>query len=175
MPDRGGFSLLEILLTLVIFGITMAGLTSSQLASLALSRSNRELSSATAAAQAVLEALRDEDDFAQVYARWNGSTGDDPLGGLVPGNAFDVVGLEPQPDDPDGRVGEVLFPGDGFVLLENAQDRGLGLPRDLDLDGNIDGTDKAASYRVLPVLVRVRWNGPAGRQQVQLTGTLTRR
>ena len=39
---RGGFSLLEILLTVSVFGIAMAGLTGSQLAAIALSRRDRK-------------------------------------------------------------------------------------------------------------------------------------
>ena len=84
-------------------------------------------------------------------------------------------GLEPLRDDPDGRVGEVVFPGDGVVLREDQNDRLLGMPRDLDLDDKTDAADHAANYRVLPVLVRVRWRGPGGVQQIQLVGTLARR
>ena len=152
----------------------MAALTSSQLATIALSRSNRELSAATDAAQAVMEALRDEDDFRQVFARWNDTVDDDP-DAASPGNAFDVRGLEPLRNDPDGRVGEVIFPGDGVTLRENVNDRTLGMPRDLDLVDGVDADDHAGDYRILPVIVRVRWSGAAGTQQIQLTGTLAQR
>ena len=179
---RGGFSLLEILLTVAVFGIAMAGLTGSQLTSIALSRSNREASSALDAAQSVLEQIQDEvnqiqdeDDFKLIYARWNARTDDDPPGFVSPGNAFDVRGLEPLGDDPDGRVGEVVFPGDGKVLREDLTDRLLGMPRDLDLDGETDAADHAEDYRILPVLVRVRWRSSSTAQQVQLVGTLARR
>jgi prepilin-type N-terminal cleavage/methylation domain-containing protein len=173
--SEGGFSLLEILITVAIFGIAMAGLTSSQLAAIALSRTNREVSAATDAAQGVLEALRDEDDFASVFSRWNGTTGDDPGVGASPGNAFDVRGLEPLANDPDGRVGEVVFPGDGIALLEDGNDRLLGMPRDLNRDEGVDGVDHKGDYHILPVLVRVRWRGPGGAQQVLLVGTLAER
>lgn len=173
----GGFSLLEILITVSIFGIAMAGLTSSQLAAIALSRTNREVSAATDAAQSVMEALRDEDDFRKVFARWNGTIADDdpPPAAPSPGNAFDVRGLEPVRNDPDGRVGEVIFPGDGVTLREDVNDRLLGMPRDLDLDEATDGDDHKDDYRILPYVVRVRWNGASGVQQIQLTGTLTQR
>ena len=75
----------------------------------------------------------------------------------------------------DGRVGEVVFPGDGKVLREDGDDPLLGMPRDLDLDDETDAADHADDYRILPVLVRVRWNGPVGPKQLQLVGTLSRR
>lgn len=169
---NGGFTLLEVLLTFSIFGIAMAGLTSSQLAAIALCHSNRETSTALDAAQSTLEAIQDEDDFAEIYARWNATQGDDPGAGASPGNAFDVRGLEALSDDPDGRVGEVVFPGDGKKLTENDSDRLLGMPRDLNFDDKQDGSDHSGDYRILPVLVRVRWRGPSGAQQLELVGTL---
>ena len=165
---RSGFSLLEIMVAVAVFGITMAALTTTQVSTVALSRSNLEMSAALDAAQGVLESIEDEDDFTQIFARWK-------AGGTGPGNVFDVRGLEPTRDDPDGRVGEVVFPGDGIQLLENANDRALGVPRDLDLDDVVDGTDHAADYRILPVLVRVRWSGAGGVHQIEIVGTVTRR
>ena len=171
---RGGFSLLEILISVSVLGIAMAALTSTQLTTIALSRATRETSAAADAAQAVLEAMRDEDELLDVFKRWNGTIADDPAG-VSPGNAFDVRGLEPARDDPDGRVGEIVFPGDGVALLENVEDALLGMPRDLDLANGVDGDDHANDYRILPVLVRVRWASSRGVNQVQLVGTLARR
>jgi len=173
--SRRGLSLLEVLIAVSVFGITMAGLTGTQLTSIALSRANQDLSLATDAAQSVLEELRAEPDFHAIYLRWNANPDDDPAGTVGPGNAFDVRGLEPAPDDPDGRVGEVIFPGDGMQLLENLDDRLLGTPRDLDLDGVIDGQDQSIRYHLLPVLVRVRWLSARGVMQAQIVGTLAQR
>lgn len=172
---RGGFSLLELLIAVSVFGVSMAAATAYQIASLALSRSNQDLAAATDAAQSVLESLRAEPEFQAIYVRYNEDPDDDPAGPAAPGNAFDVRGLEAALDDADGRVGEIVFPGDGTRLRENGNDRALGMPRDLDLDDSIDGTDQSDDYRVLPVLVRVRWRGASGNMQVQLVGTLARR
>jgi len=63
-------------------------------------------------------------------------------------------------------------------LLENGLDRKLGMPRDLDLGGppgEFDALDHAGDYRILPVLVRVRWQGPRGVQQIEVVGTFARR
>ena len=54
------------------------------LTAIALSRTNRDLSAATAAAQGVLEAIRDENDFKLVFWRWNG-TPDDDVGPSISG------------------------------------------------------------------------------------------
>jgi prepilin-type N-terminal cleavage/methylation domain-containing protein len=170
---QAGFSLLELLVALSALAITIGGLSLSQVTSIALSRGNQESARALDAAQTVLEELRDEDDFRAIYARWNRASADDPVG--APGADFDVRGLEPVADDADGRVGEVIFPGDGTQLLENELDWALGTPRDLDLDTFVDGTDQSADYRILPVLVRVRWQSGAGVRQVQLASTLARR
>jgi prepilin-type N-terminal cleavage/methylation domain-containing protein len=163
----GGFSLLEVLIAVSVFGVAMAAATGYQIASLALSRSNQDLSAATDAAQSMLETLRAEEDFALIFSRYNA------VG--APGNAFDVRGLEPALDDPDGRVGEVIFPGDGVNLAENVADRLLGMPRDLNLDDDEDDVGPTIDYRILPVMVRVRWRGSKGDMQVQLVGTLARR
>ena len=172
---RSGFSLLEILVAVAVFGITMAALTTTQVTTVALSRANLETSAALDAAQSVMEAIRDEDDFTKIFAHWNGTTADD-AGEVAPGNAFDVRGLEPAADDDDGRVGEIVFPGDGKKLREDVTDRMLGMPRDLNLDGGpLDGKDHAADYRILPVMVRVRWTGASGVHEMEVVGTLARR
>jgi len=159
---RSGFTLLEIMVAVSVLGIALAALTSTQFTSVALSRSIRETSAAADAAQAVMEAIRDEDDFKAIYANWSGT-------------AFDVEGLTPVEGDPDGRVGEVVFPGTANKLREDGNDRTLGMPRDIDLDGKIDGADHSGNYRILPMLVRVRWSGARGTQQIQLVGTLAER
>ena len=40
----------------------------------------------------------------------------------------------------------------------------LGMPRDLDGDGNADNTDVALSALVLPVVIEAVW-GPAGKRE----------
>jgi prepilin-type N-terminal cleavage/methylation domain-containing protein len=172
--SHAGFSLVEFLISLSVFGITMASMTVMQLNSMALSRSNQEASRAMDAAQSVIERLRDEPNFLEIYARWNADASDDP-DATAPGNAFDVTGLEPARDDADGHVGEVVFPGNGTSLLENLHDPSLGTPRDLDLDGDVDGDDLSGTYRLLPVLVRVRWQGARTVEEIRLVGTLAPR
>lgn len=82
--------------------------------STALERVTRERGVAREAAQAKLEELR-ATAFDQVFIRYDAQPGNDPdpLTGPSPGAHFDVEGLRPRPDDPDGRVGEILFPVTG--------------------------------------------------------------
>lgn len=170
---RRGFSLLELLVSVSVFGIAMAALTTLQVTTTALSRSNQETAVALDAAQGILEAVRAA-EFDQVFALYNANPADDPAGG-APGAAFAVRGLTPAPGDADGMVGEVHFPGDGLVLREDVDEPALGMPRDLDLDGNQDGADHKDDYRILPYLVRVRWRGAGGVHQIELVGTVARR
>ncbi|MCI0635908.1 MAG: hypothetical protein L0206_18620, partial [Actinobacteria bacterium] len=111
--------------------------------------------------------------FAEAFARFN-ATADDDLAGTCPGSSFDAPGLEAVPADPDGLPGEILFPGDGFLLSEEVDDASLGMPRDLSGDGAIDGADHAADYVVLPVKVRVEWTGPSGPRRIEVVTTLAR-
>ncbi len=168
-----GFTLLELLVAVSVFGIAMAALTLTQVTTVTLSRTNQDTTMALDAAQGILEALRAA-EFEEVFALYNLEPGDDPLGG-APGAAFAVRGLTAAPGDPDDMPGEVLFPGDGFELREDVDEPALGMPRDLNLDGGTDVNDHSADYRILPYLVRVRWRGAGGVREVELVGTLARR
>ena len=164
---------MELLVALSLFLVGLASLSLAQVSSLALSHSNKERSQAVEAALDVVEVLHSEPSFGAVYVRWNAVPDDDPAGDPSPGNAFDVEGLEATADDGDGRVGEVVFPGDGLELVESGSDLLLGMPRDLDFDGEITDEDHSSDYEILPVLVRVRWHGSKGPQEVQLVTTLS--
>jgi prepilin-type N-terminal cleavage/methylation domain-containing protein len=159
---RSGFTLTEIALAVAVFGLVAGSTVYSLLHAKYLSWTNRERGIALEAAQSAMEQVRG-DDFRNAFANFNGGTN------------FAVPGLNVIPGDPDGFVGEIFFPGDGVQLLENFVDRELGMPRDLDLDGTIDGADHAPDYEVLPVRVRVQWRGPRGNEQVELITTLTER
>ena len=86
----------------------------------------------------------------------------------------------PVPGDPDGRVGEVLLPvvnvgtavAQDFEMREDIGDPLLGLPRDLNGDAIIDTRDHREDAALLPVLVRVRWNGRNGPRQLDFFSAL---
>ncbi len=130
----------------------------------------------SAAAQDVLERMRNE-DFRELFRLYNADPFDDPGGpGTAPGHRFAVPGLEPLESDPDGMVGEVLLPvwntGTEVVpvweVREDLANAELGTPRDLNGDSMVDGKDHSDDYTLLSVVVRLRWRGSNGRRVFRL-------
>jgi len=174
--SRSGFSLIEIAVVMILLVIAIGGLSSAVVSSIRLSRTNEESAIADDAARRMIAELRTV-GFLDIFASFNADPGDDPGGaGSAPGPNFVVVGLTPQNDDADGLVGEIRFPtaplGPGVALNEDSQDSNLGMPRDLNGDG--DSTDLVqTNYLVLPVSVRIQWTGSAGRSFVELRTVIT--
>ena len=169
---RAGFTLIELLtaVTILVFGI--GALISMVAATSAANQLNRETATAIAAAQGAVERLRAA-PFEEAFALYNTDGGDDPDGAdTAPGASFDVRGLEAQPGDADGLVGEIVMPADGPQLWEDEDLPLFGLPRDLNMDDVVDAADHAGDYRVLPVLVRVQWQGRTGPRRIQLLTTI---
>ena len=164
---RGGFSLLELTVAVVLLVLAIGGLSGVLVAAVKLNQANRETTLALAAARQTLENLQAE-EFADAFARFNTDPADDPGGpGTAPGAAFAVLGLTPQAGDPDGLVGELEFPvvpaaGTDVELREDVVDAALGMPHDLDGDGDIEAGDRSNDYTLLPVRVRIRWTGVTG-------------
>lgn len=166
---RAGFSLLDITISLVILAIGFGSVIYAMLGAMSVGQFARERSAALAAAESVLESMQGE-LFAEVFARFNDTTADDPPG-LAPGADFAVEGLNAAPGDADGLPGRIEFPGNGPQLLEGVLDADLGMPRDLNGDGLAIGA-LATNYNVLPVRVRVRWSGVRGVSELTLVTTL---
>ena len=170
--SHAGLSLLEILIALTLLVIGAAAVSSNLVSARALSRARAERAQASDAAVSRIELLKGA-TFAEVFRSYNDDPADDPGGaGTAPGSGFAVDGLSPRDDDGDGLPGEILFPGDGGTLREDAEDAGLGMPRDLSGDGSIDAADHGADYGVLPVRVRVRWKGSSGDQEIEFITVL---
>lgn len=107
--------------------------------------------------------------LADVVALYDADLANDPGGvGTGPGSRFDVPGLPGWQEDADGWQGTIELPLVTGALREDFVDPGLGMPRDLNMDGAIDAADHGTDYRVLPVRVRVRWNGVRGAASVEL-------
>jgi len=171
--SAAGFGLLEILIAVAVFLVAFGALTSSLVASSRLVHGNRESTLALEAAQSAVARLRGV-PFGEVFARFNADPSDDPGGfGTAPGSAFAVRGLDPRRGDEDGLCGELQFPGDGWSLREDELDRGLGMPRDLSGDAAVDQDDHRDGYTVLPVRVRVDWQGQGGRRRLEFVTTLS--
>ena len=170
--QRGGFTILEVLISTTVFMLVSGAVVTTLVVSNALNSTNRETMLASQAAQSAIEALKGA-TFAEVFARYNVSKLDDPAAGTSPGAGFAVRGLDVQAGDVDGLVGGIEFPGDGKELREDEVDAELGLPRDLNGDGAIDAGDHAAAYRILPVRIVVAWRGRTGDQRLELLTVLT--
>ena len=180
-PGRsGGFTLVEIIVAVLILAIAIGGISSSMLSSMALNRVNSETALAQQAARGALEEITGV-AFEDVWAVYNDDPADD--GGLsVParGPDFAVAGLDPQTADGDLMCGRIEFPavtvGLGQELREDVVDAGLGMPRDLDLDGFWpEAVNIAPDYAVLPVRVLIEWRGVSGDRSVELETMLCER
>ena len=154
---RQGLALLEIVVATLFLVIVVAGMSRGLASSTALERVTREQGVAREAVRGKLEELR-ATAFREVLARYDQDPGND-LPGACPGALFDVEGLNPRRGDPDGRVGEIVFPVSAGELREDLELARLGMPRDLNGDQELDGIDHSGDYLLLPVLVRVEWQG----------------
>ena len=173
--DAGGagFTLVELTVAISVLVIALCATASTVVSTGALNRQSHETELARKAAESMLDALRNA-PFATVFARYNSAASDDPLGpGTAPGANFAVKGLTPIHGAPGGVAGRIFFPAAGPELRENVDEATLGMPRDLNGDGLLDGFDHASDYRVLPVRVRVSWTGPNGQRSVELQTLLS--
>jgi hypothetical protein len=178
---RRGLSTVELVLALAILACVVSTFTTTVVSMLRQRQVNRHNSLAARAIQATLERIRNEPVQA-VWALYNPAPADDPLGpGTAPGSTFDVEGLPRLDSAPDVPVGAVLLPGRNaaapgepplWELREDLAAPGLGMPRDLDLDHVIDALDHGSDCRLLPVEVRLRWQGPLGPREMRMRTVL---
>lgn len=163
--SRGGFTLLEVVISVVLMVIGIAGLSRLTIGVTRAGNLQRETERATEGARAAIERIKAE-AFSQAFRTYNATGADDPGGaGTSPGANFAVPGLRAAPDDPDGMCGEVIFPtppGQPAQLCENVDDPKLAMPHDLNGDGVVDSANRATDYKLLPVRVRVCWQSNDG-------------
>lgn len=158
--DRGGFTILELMMVVSVIVVALLAMSHTIVSSMKLTNVNRESGFATDGLRDMVERMQGERDFGNIFALYNSNPLDDPgVAGSAPGPNFAVPGLEAAPGDPDGFVGEIQFPTIGAQLREDLADPSFGTPRDLNADGFVDSVDHATNYRVLPVVLRVRWKG----------------
>lgn len=155
---RAGFSLVGVLVTTTIIAVALGSLSGSVLSSFRLNRTNEETAIAFEAARQMADRIQ-IGAFSGIFEDFNGT----------PAANFTVAGLTPSLEDGDGIVGEVLFPvSDAGALREDVDDANLGMPRDLDGDGEVDALDHGDDYILLPVTVRLRWRGVTGERVFEL-------
>lgn len=170
--SRRGFTLLELMIAIGVMAVGVLGFTQALVTALRAQMMARQQTIATEAARRQIEVLR-VTDFEDIFRQYNALASDDTGGtGTGPGPNFAVPGLNARADDGDGLPGQVQFPvlaSAPGMLREDLDDARFGTPLDLNLDGGvIDANDHSGDYDLLPVVVVVRWSGPAGNGQVQL-------
>jgi hypothetical protein len=148
--------MLEVVIATVILLTVVVGFSYGLASSTALQRVTREHGIAREAARSRIEEMR-ATPFAEVLDRYAGAEA-----------TFEVPGLASQPDDADGLVGEIAFPLAAGELREDLEEPRMGMPRDLTGEGDIDDLDHSLDYRLLPVLVRLRWRGAGGDARFEL-------
>lgn len=169
---RRGFTLLELVFALAVLVVAFLAMSRSLGSSVKMTEVHRETALATDGARQAIERLQGAEPFDQVFALFNADPGDDPVGLPAPGNGFAVAGLSAVPGDPDGLVGEIVFPSapglPADALFEDVGDAALGMPRDLNGDGAIDAQDHRFDYIVLPGRLVLEWTSEGRDRQLEL-------
>lgn len=174
-PARSGFSLVDVCLSMALLVIGLGVLIGSTFSAMKLDQVNASTALANQALRGLCEELQampiDEVLDSYVIAENEDErTRADKLARLTL--------RDPALATHDGRepVVRARFPldEDGRTLREDLELPEFGLPRDLDGDGAIDGADKRASFRILPVVLELDWVGPSGTQHLQLSTVLRR-
>ena len=174
MRCEHGFVVVELLIASIILAVALMGIASSLIGSSNLQASNTDVGLATLVAREVVEEVRSM-TIQDVYTLHNSDKTDDPGGvGTAPGPRFAVDGL---PRLVDGReAGEILFPIADSALCEKPRGAFDGEIWDLNLDSTIVTSPVDISdVKILPVVVRVSWDGPNGEQSVELRTILSDR
>jgi type II secretory pathway pseudopilin PulG len=163
--------LLEVIVTISAMLIAALGFSQALVSAMRAEQMTREETNAVEAARAKVEELRTV-NFRDVFRQYNDFPDDDLAGpGTAPSSNFTVRGLTAMPTDPDGFAGEIVFPTIAAApgeLREDAVVPELGCPRNLDGVPGIDANDHDLDYLLLPVLIRVRWQGVVGPSEVVL-------
>ena len=169
-PGRTGFSLIELVIAMAVLAIALLALMSSIFSSSRLVDTSRERTLAYEAARSKIEEMRNFTHcltFNNIYNYYR----------VNPNNIAAVAGLNPifvagveQPEL------SITFPMSGANLTEAPADAilatSLGMPKDLNRDGDatdVGGTGAAddlnTNYKLLPVLITLRWKSAGGSSQ----------
>lgn len=144
--------------------IGLLALTSTSMVATSLDRSDE-------ARQAASQALRAATERVQALSiraasdelGWAPTLSASLVPGGAPGDTFDVPRLEPWAGE--ASVGTLTLITDE-TLTDAALGVNLGMPRDLNGDGDAADSDVSANATVLPVIVRVRWDMGEGQREL---------
>ena len=178
-----GFTLVEVMIALVVIVLALQGFSQSIVSTMVAADADAEVRRATEGARQAMEQVKGA-NFKDIFALYNDDPADDagvkdPLKNPAQGSDFDIPGLSPVDGDPDGSVGKITIPvvintGTGLAeLREDVNFTALGLPRDLNADGVLDAANHITDYLILPVIVRVEWQGSSGPAYVEFKTLLS--
>src|SRR5262247_363546 len=101
---RAGLTIVEVIVALSVLVVAASIFCQTLLSAARVRQLNRDNALAADAARVVLERMRNR-PFHEIYKAYNEDPKDDPGGnGKGPGHLFDVQGLEPLDDAPQGKV-----------------------------------------------------------------------
>ncbi len=154
---EAGVTLIEAVVSLTILAVALLTLWGSMISGVHTIAAAEERSEALSIAQGKLEELksRSMDLLIATYGP-KGSEGD----------TFPATGID---DDADRALGRIVFYTDE---TDSQNGSGLGFPMDLNGDGDAKDKDVAAGFTLLPVRIRVTWEGVLGSQFVDVTSIL---
>ena len=158
--------MLEVSIAAAVLAVALSGLLSVMVSANTLRKVNRETALANAAARDLIETAQAQ-QFSGLLQTYTANP------------TFAVEGLKVQRHDPDGAIGEVMFPtvtrGGAVELREDVVDPALGMPRDLNGDGVIDSADHSGDYILLPMRIRLQWRSVTGDRTLDIETLMTRR
>jgi Tfp pilus assembly protein PilV len=169
-----GFSVVEVMVAGFLLVLGALGFASSVCTSHVLATAVTERGQACETLHRLVERLRADPDWNDLYARLKLLTEESAGDGALAWRKVDLsLRTHPLttyyadlvPPTTLGTVSALVqVPAsdvDGVATLRESQAAPrYGLPADLDGDGRVDGDDRAADYRTLPVVVRLRWQRP---------------
>jgi len=161
---RKGFTLLEVTLALSVLVIAMMAVSATALRAHALRREIHDRSAAENAVRMIAERVQSVARIARSDpAGWAHDVIAALSAGGQIGNTFAISELTPL--DGASSVGSISVIT-SEIATDNSLGAELGMPRDLDGDGVVNNTDVSHTARLLPVIVRARWKGVSGKQEV---------
>jgi len=152
-PREDGFTVLEAAVAMGMLAVALLSLWGTLVYCARSNVAAEQKKRAMNAAQAKIEELKSV-PFATLVTEYG-------KGGTV-GNLFHVRTLD---DQQSGAEGQIVFYTDE---TDTKTDPTIGLPMDLNGDGDMGDKDVAGAYQLLPVKISIQWDGVLGRQRVDL-------
>jgi prepilin-type N-terminal cleavage/methylation domain-containing protein len=180
---RAGFSLLEVMICMAILAIAIAGTASAVMVSTQLSNRANNDALAVAAAEDMLAQIR-ETAFDQIATTFSGKTftvaGLPFPSGTVPQGEVIIINSETPNEAAYGRNLGGVDGGPGVDLNGNGRFNdvlsGATFGQDIDGDGAYTtATVLPANYKLIPVVVLIRWRSGEGMQRVQVMTSIANR